>query len=65
METPEQILAIAREVIKEGHPPETRIARMASYLKDMLEDIGFGTDSRCKGFPPCRDATGCPCQQVE
>lgn len=43
-ETPETILEVAREIVNEGHPPETRIARLAVYVKETLEGMNIGKE---------------------
>jgi hypothetical protein len=48
METPEHMLALANEIMEESHPPETRIARLASYLKETLEAMGISPQKTAK-----------------
>lgn len=42
METLESILEVAREVTEEDHPADTRIARLAKYVKENLESMNIG-----------------------
>lgn len=44
METPEDILVVAREVLEEDHPAETRIARLAAFVKETLEGMNIGKE---------------------